>query len=385
MIIQNILMILYQKINKNTMKFLEKLKIFSIVLVLIIFYPVYAEAHWADMAAMEIDIDGKKADAEVTLPIKFIESIDDNKDNKISNEEIEKNAEKIKEIISKDIFVKSDGEIGELSIKPSKTNSLKILENSNKTNSNFKETHIVINLQWNWENEGKIYGLNYSLFPKEAINAHCLVNLTMNNKTKTIIFDQKKTNVMLNDLTTFESIKAFLFLGVEHIATGYDHILFLISLLLAGGGVYYLLRIITAFTIAHSVTLSLAVLDIVNISPRIIEPFIALSIIYVATENFWRKKDEVHWGIVFLFGLVHGLGFAGILKDLDLPKENLFESLVSFNIGLELGQLAIVLSAWFILKKISQNDINLNKKMKFAGSFIIILFATKWFIERVFI
>ena len=243
--IQNILMILYQKINKNTMKFLEKLKIFSIVLVLIIFYPVYAEAHWADMAAMEIDIDGKKADAEVTLPIKFIENIDDNKDNKISNEEIEKNAEKIKEIISKDVFVKSDGEIGELLIKPSKTNSLKMLETSNKTSSNFKETHIVINLQWNWENEGKIYGLNYSLFPKEAINAHCLVNLTINNKTKTIIFDQKNTHVMLNDLTAFESIKAFLFLGVEHIATGYDHILFLISLLLAGGGVYYLLRIIT--------------------------------------------------------------------------------------------------------------------------------------------
>ena len=141
----------------------------------------------------------------------------------------------------------------------------------------------------------------------------------------------------------------FLRLGIEHIFTGYDHIAFLIGLLLLGGSFKELVQIVTAFTVAHSITLALATLAVVNPTPRVVEPLIAASIVYVAAENLWALRRGTRasalrhrWMLTFAFGLVHGFGFASVLRELHLPRSGLAAALVTFNLGVEVGQVCIV-------------------------------------------
>jgi hypothetical protein len=144
---------------------------------------------------------------------------------------------------------------------------------------------------------------------------------------------------------------SFVLLGVEHILTGYDHLLFLAALVLAGGGLVALLKVVTAFTVAHSVTLALGVLGLVRVPDRLVEAVIALSIAWVAIENLAGWARSRRWLVSFAFGLVHGLGFAGALQDLALPPGSLAWALLGFNLGVEAGQavaLAVLLPllAW---------------------------------------
>ena len=143
----------------------------------------------------------------------------------------------------------------------------------------------------------------------------------------------------------------FLALGAYHIVPeGLDHILFVLGLFLLSAKMKPLLWQVTAFTVAHSVTLALAMYDIVRISPDIVEPLIAASIAFIALENVFTSKLKP-WRpvVVFGFGLLHGLGFAGVLSELELPREQFVPALVGFNIGVELGQLAVIAAAFIVV------------------------------------
>jgi len=133
---------------------------------------------------------------------------------------------------------------------------------------------------------------------------------------------------------------AFFRMGIEHILTGYDHLVFILGLVLARARLRSLLAVVTAFTVAHSMTLALAVLGVWAPSSRIVEPAIALSIAYVGIENFFVKDASKRWRITFPFGLIHGFGFAGALQEIALPRSSVSTALVSFNLGVEAGQLA---------------------------------------------
>lgn len=137
-------------------------------------------------------------------------------------------------------------------------------------------------------------------------------------------------------------IASYLEAGVEHIFLGYDHIAFLLAVVLWARRLWPVVKIVTSFTIAHSVTLSLAALDIVRIPAAIVEPAIAASIIFVAVENFLSRDVERRWRITFLFGFIHGFGFADALQEMGLPREALVPALAAFNIGVEFGQIGIV-------------------------------------------
>jgi hypothetical protein len=148
---------------------------------------------------------------------------------------------------------------------------------------------------------------------------------------------------------------SFVLLGIEHILTGWDHLLFLLVLLLRGGGWLSLLRIVTAFTLAHSATLALAALDVVTLPDRLVESVIALSIALVAAENLlFRSLVARRWLVSFGFGLVHGFGFSSVLREVGLPTQGLVLSLLGFNIGVELGQalvVAVALPALALLRR----------------------------------
>jgi hydrogenase/urease accessory protein HupE len=131
----------------------------------------------------------------------------------------------------------------------------------------------------------------------------------------------------------------FFKLGIEHILTGYDHLVFLFGLVLLRARLKELVGVVTAFTLAHSLTLAVAVLGIVVPSPRFVEPAIALSIAYVGVENLVVKDSKHRWRIAFPFGLLHGFGFAGVLREIHLPRAAIPGALVAFNVGVEAGQL----------------------------------------------
>lgn len=144
----------------------------------------------------------------------------------------------------------------------------------------------------------------------------------------------------------------FFVLGIEHILGGLDHLLFLAALLLRAESWIAVLRVITAFTLAHSLTLALAVLGIVALPDRLVEGTIALSVAYAALVNLLdRPVAGSRWGAAFLFGLVHGLGFSGVLREMNLPDQGLFWLLLQFNLGVEAGQamaagVALAALAW---------------------------------------
>jgi hydrogenase/urease accessory protein HupE len=132
---------------------------------------------------------------------------------------------------------------------------------------------------------------------------------------------------------------SFFKMGIEHILTGYDHLVFLFGLVLLRARIKELLAVVTAFTVAHSITLAIAVLGVFTPSPRFVEPAIALSIAYVGIENFFVKDASKRWRITFPFGLIHGFGFAGALQEINLPRPQIPTALVTFNLGVEAGQL----------------------------------------------
>lgn len=171
-------------------------------------------------------------------------------------------------------------------------------------------------------------------------------------------------------------------LGLEHILTGYDHLVFLLGLVLVGGRWRSLLWVVTAFTLAHSITLGLAVLGVWAPRPSIVEPLIALSIAYVGVENFFVKDAEKRWRITFPFGLVHGFGFAGALQEVALPRADVPAALFLFNAGVELGQvavLAVVLPLLALLRKRPWFD----KYAVKAGSALIVAAGLVWLFTRV--
>jgi hypothetical protein len=190
----------------------------------------------------------------------------------------------------------------------------------------------------------------------------------------------------LDNISKTDAVIIYLVLGFKHILPlGFDHILFVLSLFLLSPKLKPIILQSTAFTVAHSVTLCLAAYNVINPPSRIIEPLIALSILYVALENvFSPRLKPSRIGIVFLFGLVHGLGFAGALAEMGLPKNAYFTSLIMFNVGVELGQLAVILSAWFLLAKWFAHKPYYRQRIVIPLSIIIACIAAFWTIQRIF-
>jgi hypothetical protein len=176
----------------------------------------------------------------------------------------------------------------------------------------------------------------------------------------------------------------YLKLGYQHIIPlGFDHILFVLSLFLLNPRLKPVLWQATAFTVAHSVTLGLAMYHLITPPARIVEPLIALSILYVALENIFSstlKPSRI--GVVFLFGLVHGMGFASALGQLGLPQRSYLLSLVMFNAGVELGQITIILLAFFLLGKWFRDKPWYRTRVVIPISVAIALVAAFWTVQR---
>jgi hydrogenase/urease accessory protein HupE len=184
-------------------------------------------------------------------------------------------------------------------------------------------------------------------------------------------------------------MRTFVPAGIEHILIGPDHVLFLIGLLLLGGSLTRLASIVTAFTIGHSITLSLAALDIVSPPARLVEPAIALSIVFVGADNLLVRRNaaarDIRAFVAAVFGLVHGFGFAAVLKEFGLPASALGWSLFAFNLGVEIGQLLIVVAVASALAALRRRSPLAAERFAIAGSICVIIAGAYWFVQRVFL
>ena len=186
-------------------------------------------------------------------------------------------------------------------------------------------------------------------------------------------------------MTRGQVVRTSLGLGFTHILPkGTDHILFVLGIFLLSIHIRPILMQVTAFTVAHTITLALTIYGVVSLSPRIVEPLIALSIVYVAVENILTPKlSPWRVAVVFAFGLLHGMGFAGVLAQLGLPRSEFLPALLSFNAGVELGQLAVISIAFLLIGLPFRNKSWYRKRIVIPGSIAIAAVGLFWFVQRV--
>jgi len=250
----------------------------------------------------------------------------------------------------------------------------------------------------------KVLAVEYRLFAEIDPQHRGLINLQAQGSTRAAILggDEPVRRYTLAGQSTWEQFIDYHNEGVGHIWSGYDHVLFLLSLLLPAvlvratvpgerwkptpsfcAAFVDVVKVVTAFTLAHSITLSLAALSIVTLPSRLVESCIAASVALAALNNMRPIVYRGRWLIAFFFGLIHGFGFASVLADLGLPQESLLLALVAFNVGVEAGQLAIV--AVFVPMVYRWRTTSIYRRgVLVAGSAGILLIAGMWLVERAF-
>jgi len=241
----------------------------------------------------------------------------------------------------------------------------------------------------------------YSLFHDIDPQHKGLLRLDYRGASSTAIFSPEKSQ---QEFTLAEPNKLRQFIdyvreGVWHIWIGFDHILFLLALLLPAvvvrearswqavsafqPALWSVVKIVTAFTLAHSITLTLATLGLISLPSRWVESTIAASVVIAALNNIYPLFRERRWMMAFLFGLIHGFGFATVLADLGLPQDALILALVGFNLGVETGQLAIV-AAFLPCAYLLRRTTLYRRVILYGGSILIAVLASVWFAERAF-
>jgi hydrogenase/urease accessory protein HupE len=226
-----------------------------------------------------------------------------------------------------------------------------------------------------------------SMFPYDPVH-QTFVNVAEESALTQTILDHGRTTFTYYAGTpqgALAVMKTFFVSGFEHILIGPDHLIFLLGLLILGGSVRQLTIIVTSFTLAHAVALTLASLNVVQPPARLIEPAIALSIIYVGADNLLiRGGRDVRAWIAAAFGVIHGFGYAAVLREMDLPRPALGWSVLSLNVGMEIAQLVVVMVVAAGLAALRSRSEAAGRQLAFAGSVVVMVAGTFWFIQRVF-
>jgi hypothetical protein len=243
--------------------------------------------------------------------------------------------------------------------------------------------------------------VDYNLFFDIDPQHRGLFRLDVNGASQTTVFgpESSQQRFDLAAASLLHQFATFVHEGVWHIWIGYDHILFLVTLLLPAvlrrqegrwmavprfrDGLLHVIGIVTAFTLAHSCTLSLAALGVIGLPSRLVESVIAGSIIIAAVNNFYPLVTRRLWLVALAFGLAHGFGFASVLADLGLPRDARLVSLVAFNVGVELGQLAVVAAVFPLVYGLCRWR-HYPRAVLQGGSLAIVSIASLWFIQRAF-
>ncbi len=248
--------------------------------------------------------------------------------------------------------------------------------------------------RWIIDCKENLYGQTIAIDGIKNTFTDVLVRIQQKNGTSQIerLTPVSATLQVKKEFSTIDIIRTYTGLGIKHILLGFDHLLFVFGLLLIVKGWWRLAGTITAFTFAHSITLATATLGYIHIAQAPVEAMIALSIMILAIEVIRGEQGEIGlserypWLVAFMFGLLHGIGFAGALTEIGLPEDTIPQALLFFNIGVEIGQLIfvlILLGVYYLIAR-QVKSINELKAGKIVAAYIIGGFAAYWFIERVY-
>ncbi|HXT40377.1 MAG TPA: HupE/UreJ family protein [Candidatus Angelobacter sp.] len=351
---------------------------------------VSAWAHQGSSSYLNMTVDGSNVTGQWDISLIDLEQVvglDANNDGDITPDEVRAKQSEIEDYAQSRVRVKLDGmarslKIGELLVE------------------NFSDGAYAV-LRFSIQSAGvpRDLRVDYGAFFDIDARHHGLFRLNVSGGEQTAVFSEDNPTFVMAHRSRWRQFLDFNHEGIRHISSGVDHILFLLALLLPSvlrrkpGGwsgvgrftpaLINVLKIVTAFTVAHSVTLSLATLNIVRLPPKLVETTIAASVALAAANNLRPLFVERGWLVAFCFGFVHGFGFANALTDLGLARQTLAVALVGFNLGVELGQLAIV-AVFLPLAYWARNAWAYQELTLRFGSAAIALLAVAWFVERAF-
>lgn len=324
-----------------------------IAVILLLGFAQFSAAHDPGLSSADLTVKARGVDAKITFSLQDIEAfvpMDSDQDAEVTNAELDAAKPKIAEWATQGVQLTIDGQ----AVKPGAAGVVNFDEKNNAfIEFNYSQTPVQqLQLQANFLN--KLPATHKQFLSIKNAEGHELGNKMLAQQDNVFVLLMAEGG----EAHTAPTFTGFLTLGIEHIVTGYDHLLFLFSLLVVTREFWAAFKIITFFTIAHSITLGLAGFNVIDIPGSIIEPLIAATIIYVAVENLVRGEHPKgrQW-LTFFFGLVHGFGFAAVLREMGISslETGIMLPLFSFNLGVEVGQIvvaSVVLPIiWWLHKK----------------------------------
>ena len=326
-----------------------------------------SSGHTLDEAVWKCEItDTGSVNSWIKIPNGLIDQYDSNQDGRLEESEL---SPEIASVVDKLIWVERGGKRGKL-----------VLSAVERGVAQY--THTIVGLDWTFPGVKKgPFTFRYGYFIDSRENPKCIASFAFPDKHKeSFVFTKERPKYEAN--ASSRGFSGFFSIGVEHIAFGFDHLLFVLVLILAGGTTLEVSKMLTAFTVAHSVTLTLAVLDIFTLPETIVEPVIAFSIVVAALENLRNEEAGNRWILAAAFGLIHGMSFASVLGDMQVSGNDAISPLLGFNLGLETGQFGAVLLIMPLL--LHMNGQTWKRKFYVSASILSGLVALYWTFERVF-
>lgn len=333
-----------------------------------------AQAHWADLAVAEVVVAGAEAQVALTLPTGLVAAADDDRDQRLSAPEVAKHQGLLVETLGRGLVLTSDGHAGELAAIAAEDAA------AEPSLAQGGDPHTTLALTYRWEHPVGALGLRYDLFAPDAGQARCVATITQAGTVTDAVLTPAAPSFDPLAGSPGRRAASFVGIGLEHILYGFDHVLFLVGLVLLGGGWWQLAKVVTAFTVAHAVTFTLAATNTVAVPARLVESAIALTIVYVAAVAWRGKPHPGGWALAFGFGLIHGLGFASALGELALRGRDLAFALAGFHVGVEAGQLAVVGVAAGLLGLVRDRAWAPHVRRVAAGG--VAAAGLFWFVER---
>jgi hydrogenase/urease accessory protein HupE len=336
-----------------------------------------AFAHLMPLGNGAVRLVGDSAYAVIAVPVSELSGFDDNRDGLIEAGEINAHRAALESQVTQRLHL-DDGE------RPGRLIFSDLLishtDEAVRTSDN-----MVVMRRYQWDQPLQSLRLRANFFTSSSTaNRQLTVRVLKDGDTEAAILSEHRAEYRFF-AGAWTTLFAYIATGAEHILLGADHLLFLLTVLIVGAGWRYWLVVITSFTVAHSITLTLAALDVVKIPATIIEPMIAASIVLLAVDNLWRRERAVRHrlGLVFACGLLHGLGIASALTEIGLSGRNRVASLLGFNVGVELGQMVFVagmlLFLQFARRLVRQPA---QERMVQAFSVVAAIAGAGWMVER---
>lgn len=351
-----------------------------------------AQAHVASNGFLNINASGQALTGSVELAVRDVElaiGADENRDGQITWGELRASAPRLTSYLEQQITLSRRGLACPM--------RFGVMRVTTRVDGNYAWLPFTASCPRN----GELLDIRYRVLDGVDPSHRGLLTLTAGAISQTAVLgaDAAPMTFSLDRAAPWRAFREYLAAGVWHIWSGFDHLLFLISLLLpavlrrrngrwepienAEPAFLNVLKVVTAFTIAHSLTLSLAAFDVVRLPSRLTESVIAASIVVAALNNIFPLVTETRARIAFAFGLLHGFGFASVLADMGLPNGARLTSLVAFNLGIEAGQLAVVLLVMPIAYGL-RKDVRYQRALLPWGSAAIVVLAAVWFVQRAF-